>query len=793
MSTDASKALTSVTSLTSWIAGTTNRVTVADDGDGTVTLSAPQDTHTAAEPTFAGLNLIKATSVSGLFNWTDTTGYGEFAFKEGSVYKGFVGAYGSVYAVAGLRDAFIFTAATDNLGSIFFRTKTGGTYADRMSISNAGVINVPGLTASRLLATDGSKNLASVSNLASWVAGTTNEIDVTDDGDGTITIGLVDPLIVSKGGTGTSTGSITGTGALTFAAGGTDQNVTLTPSGIGYTILGGGVGVGTTTPLAKLHIRSAAGGTGIVPVLILDPFSTTDGDGSEIRFLTSNSSTTGLAIQGVREAAGAYGSLRFKTRGVDGEIERLRITHDAKVGIGTTLPNEKLEVAGKIRALTAFNLNGTDGVSDSGAGVPTALTISGGIVTAVTKNDWLDQSVKQAASPAFTGLIVNTTTLVVDAVAGAVGIGTATPTGRSLVIQGDASGKGTIDLRRYWNTTAPPTLYTRKSRGTIAAPLTVLNGDRCGGIECSAWDGSAFTYGGYFGTVVDGSVATGSVPMGFQFIVGYPIVEKMRLAPSGYLGIGTPVPPVMLSVAGDGLFVTDAGIGAEVLTNGALTSGTSWTAAGDCTLSSNCSVWAFSAGTGTLTQASGSFAVAATANSWYKLTLALSSVVGNPVITITTSFSAETVTVQSLAGTRTIYLRTGAAPGDFVISAILASGDAFVLDTISLKPISSSAVIDDGCVGVGVGTPAEDVHVADTVRADTAFNLNGTDGVTQAGASGKVSDVTAIAGGIATAQTQITYVADGTYTFYNDGTPGNVTSITTTNGRITTVVVEPEP
>jgi hypothetical protein len=43
------------TSLNSWIAGTANRVTVADDGDGTVTLSAPQDIHTAATPTFGGL------------------------------------------------------------------------------------------------------------------------------------------------------------------------------------------------------------------------------------------------------------------------------------------------------------------------------------------------------------------------------------------------------------------------------------------------------------------------------------------------------------------------------------------------------------------------------------------------------------------------------------------------------------------------------------------------------------------------------------------------------------------
>ncbi len=37
-------------------------------------------------------------------------------------------------------------------------------------------------------------------------------------------------------------------GALLFQAGGSNQNVTLTPSGTGFTILGGSVGIGTSTP-----------------------------------------------------------------------------------------------------------------------------------------------------------------------------------------------------------------------------------------------------------------------------------------------------------------------------------------------------------------------------------------------------------------------------------------------------------------------------------------------------------------------------------------------------------------
>lgn len=63
ISTDSSKALASVTDLTAWIAGTTNQITSTSDGDGTVTLSTPQDIHTAATPTFGGLTLTGLTGI----------------------------------------------------------------------------------------------------------------------------------------------------------------------------------------------------------------------------------------------------------------------------------------------------------------------------------------------------------------------------------------------------------------------------------------------------------------------------------------------------------------------------------------------------------------------------------------------------------------------------------------------------------------------------------------------------------------------------------------------------------
>jgi len=55
LATDANKRVVSVDNLTAWVAGTTNRVTVSSDGDGSITLSGPQDIHTTASPQFTAL------------------------------------------------------------------------------------------------------------------------------------------------------------------------------------------------------------------------------------------------------------------------------------------------------------------------------------------------------------------------------------------------------------------------------------------------------------------------------------------------------------------------------------------------------------------------------------------------------------------------------------------------------------------------------------------------------------------------------------------------------------------
>ncbi|MBW2621282.1 MAG: hypothetical protein JRD68_00120 [Deltaproteobacteria bacterium] len=120
-------------------------------------------------------------------------------------------------------------------------------------------VTINGLTASRLIATDALKTLESVANLSSWISGTANEIDISDDGDGTITIRIVNPLIVAKGGTGLATitnhglmlGS--GTGAVTPLAAATNGKLPIGSTGVDPVLA---TLTGTTN---QIEITNAAG------------------------------------------------------------------------------------------------------------------------------------------------------------------------------------------------------------------------------------------------------------------------------------------------------------------------------------------------------------------------------------------------------------------------------------------------------------------------------------------------------------------------------------------------------
>ena len=180
-------------------------------------------------------------------------------------------------------------------------TVATGTTTPAISLGTVPVAN--GGTGTATAPTQGGVMYASsTSALASTSAGSSGYLLKSN---GTAAPTWLATVPVANGGTGTTTGSITGTSALAFAAGGSNQNVTLTPSGTGYTLLGGNVGIGGSGSSGyKLLITDTTTTSG-QSGLYINKTGTINGTGYGITSYISGA-TTSYAINGTASGTGSY-------------------------------------------------------------------------------------------------------------------------------------------------------------------------------------------------------------------------------------------------------------------------------------------------------------------------------------------------------------------------------------------------------------------------------------------------------------------------------------------------------
>ena len=165
-----------------------------------------------------------------------------------------------------------------------------------------------------------------------------------------------------------------------------DTSYYLDPANTGTSLLvAGKVGIGTTAPVAKLHIGSDlesnmsnqtlfvqgsktgyAGFAGLPMggLMIYDDTASTAGAGGAIGFgaNTGSSQRTWIAAiesrrdSATNDASNYAGSLVFYTRPAQATPEeRMRIKSDGNVGIGRTSPQQKLHIAGTNARLAISN------------------------------------------------------------------------------------------------------------------------------------------------------------------------------------------------------------------------------------------------------------------------------------------------------------------------------------------------------------------------------------------------------------------------------------------------------
>lgn len=312
----------------------------------------------------------------------------------------------------------------------------------------------------------------------------------------------------------------------------------------------GNVGIGTTSPGRQLHISAA--GT------------------SYIRFETSGANNAGLEIFESGVAKGYFariGGNRLAIYAGDGTTEDLTILDGGNVGIGTTSPAQKLDVAGSVY-ITGFFRTNSGMVNNSSALNARIQTATTGLVLDRDVADANPATIIQQLNASSTGDILqlknNAATVFTVKQTGNVGIGTTSPIGKFEVAADGATQIGAFSVYSD-NSTHEPLFYLRRGRGTLASPLALQDGDIIGTMRWAGQYGSSinqYTTAAKIEGIARGAFTGSNTPTDLAFYTTPPSsatpVERMRILNNGNIGIGTTAPASLLAVGASSQFRIDS-------------------------------------------------------------------------------------------------------------------------------------------------------------------------------------------------------------------------------------------
>lgn len=324
----------------------------------------------------------------------------------------------------------------------FTTMNSAGVYAERMRISNAGNVGIGTIAPVGGLQIDKPYvDISGMNNIGS--AGSNLVISTTDaqavDKGGTIILGgrsrtdmTVNAAFAGiKGGKASSTDAAV-LGYMSFYTNG--------GSASGYLAEkmridnAGNVGIGTTAPNESLQIQR----DGQANLLLVDNTAVDNSTQANINFWGSTggyfSTIPTAQIKFLRTSSGADGAIAFSTRNTNGTLfnERLRITEDGSVGIGTSSPGQALDVVGSINASVGL---ATGGLSPYSNGVNAGSYKINGSSLAT----WANNNLKIGNSAGITSLSLFSDTIerLTIATGGNVGIGSISPTEKLEVAGGN--------------------------------------------------------------------------------------------------------------------------------------------------------------------------------------------------------------------------------------------------------------------------------------------------------------------------------------------------------------------